>query len=142
MGYILDVSYHLYYTVCMSTLLMAYYSGQVTGWTGIIRVDGTSYPWLGAPLGFPDLANQTSAEYTSTSSIFTFNIDGKVSVKVTFLSPIYPNDQKRQSLIFSYMDVEVTSTDGQSHDTQLYSDISAGRHSPDESDWRIIDSIP
>jgi hypothetical protein len=82
---------------------------------------------MGNPLNFPNLADQVSAEYTSTKSIFNFDIDGKVSLKVTFLSPVTPDDQKRQSLIFSYMNVEVASADGKSHAVQLYSDISAGK---------------
>lgn len=45
---------------------------------------------------------------------------------VTFMSPISPNDYMRQSLVFSYMDVEVISLDGAEHAVELYSDISAG----------------
>ena len=80
---------------------------------------------MGAPKSIPT-ANQTSYEYTSTRSIFTIEADGKVSLKVTFLSPLTPKDLKRQSLIFSYMDVEVSSLDGAEHDVQIYTDISAG----------------
>ena len=47
-------------------------------------------------------------------------------MNITFLSPITPDDMKRQSLIFSYLDVSVESMDGASHDVQLYTDISAG----------------
>jgi len=70
--------------------------------------------------------NQTAYEYTSTKSIFTMNVGGEVQLNLTFLSPITPNDLKRQSLVFSYLNVEVASLDGQSHDVQVYSDISAG----------------
>jgi hypothetical protein len=80
---------------------------------------------MGAPRDI-EAANQVSYEYTSTKSIFTIEADDKVSVKVTFLSPLTPDDYKRQSLIFSYMQVEVSSKDGASHDVQLYTDISAG----------------
>lgn len=91
----------------------------------MIRVDGKAFTWMGAPNGVPK-ANQTSAEYTSTKSIFTIRADNKVSIKVTFLSPLTPNDFKRQSLIFSYMEVEVSSIDGSDHKVQIYTDISAG----------------
>jgi hypothetical protein len=87
-------------------------------------VDGKTFSWMGAHKA-PN-ANQTSAEYTATSSIFTIHADGKVEVKVTFLSPITPKDFKRQSLVFSYMQVEVSSIDGSNHDVQIYTDISAG----------------
>ena len=101
-------------------------SGQTLGWTGLIKVDNNTLLWMGAPDGYTDLVNQTSFEYTSTKSIFTFHADDKVQLKVTFLSPLTPTDLKRQSLIFSYMDVEVTSLDGSEHSVQVYTDISAG----------------
>ena len=103
-------------------------SGQILGWTGLIKVDGNTFVWMGKPDGYNDFANQTSYEYTSTKSIFTITAGDTVQLKVTFLSPITPNDFKRQSLIFSYMDVEVSSLDGSQHDVQIYTDISAGEH--------------
>ena len=50
---------------------------------------------------------------------------GGVQLSLLFLSPITPSDYVRQSLPYSYLDVEVHSLDGGSHDVQLYSDISA-----------------
>lgn len=100
-----------------------FWGGQVTGWAGMIRVDGSAYTWMGAP--GPTSVNQTSYEYTSTKSIFTMNVGDKVEMNITFLSPITPNDLKRQSLVFSYVDVDIESLDGQAHDVQLYADISA-----------------
>jgi hypothetical protein len=97
------------------------------GWTGLIKVDGNTLVWMGAPEGFNNTASQTAYEYTSTKSIFTITAD-KVQLKVTFLSPITPNDFKRQSVISSYMNVEVSSLDGSGHDVQVYTDISAGRY--------------
>jgi hypothetical protein len=90
----------------------------------MVRVDGKAYTWMGNPAGVPK-ANQTSAEYTSTRSIFTITADN-VRVKVTFLSPLTPTDYKRQSLVFSYMEVDVSSNDGSDHKVQIYTDISAG----------------
>ena len=81
---------------------------------------------MGAPVG-PALVSQTSYEYTSTQSIFTMDVAGLVQMNITFLSPITPDDMERQSLIFSYLDVSVESSDGASHDVQLYTDISAGK---------------
>lgn len=100
--------------------------GQVTGWAGIVRVDGTSYTWMGNPANAGDAVTQTEFQYTSTRSIFTMNVGGKVEMNITFLSPIYPDDEKRQTLVFTYLDVSVQSMDGNAHDVQLYSDISAG----------------
>jgi hypothetical protein len=80
---------------------------------------------MGAPPNVP-LANQTAYEYTTTKSTFTINVDDLVQVTATFLSPITPNDFKRQSLVFSYLNVDVKSLDGNEHAVQLYTDISAG----------------
>ena len=55
------------------------------------------------------------------------NVKGLVEMNVTFMSPITPNDLKRQSLVFSYLNVEVASLDGKDHDVQVYADISAGK---------------
>lgn len=81
---------------------------------------------MGAPNDF-EAASQVAFEYTSTKSIFTIEVDDKVTVKATFLSPVTPKDFKRQSLIFSYLSVDVSSKDGQDHEVQLYTDISAGK---------------
>lgn len=100
-----------------------FWQQQITGWAGMIRVDGTTYQWMGA---VPDSQNvdQTEFSYTSTRSNFVMNVGGKVEMNITFLSPVTPNDLKRQSLTFSYLDVGVHSLDGADHDVQLYADVS------------------
>lgn len=70
-------------------------------------------------------ATQTSLEYTSTKSIFTFDISGKVILTVTFFSPVYPDDLARQSLQFSYISIKAKSYGG-SHKVQIYLDVSGG----------------
>jgi hypothetical protein len=54
------------------------------------------------------------------------NVGGKVGLNVTFLSPVTPTDLRRQSLVFTYLDVTVESIDGASHDVQLHADVSGG----------------
>ncbi|CAD0015901.1 unnamed protein product [Aureobasidium pullulans] len=110
-----------------------YVLGVVTGWTGLIKVDGgAAVTWMGAPNG-PAVATQNSFEYTSTKSVFSLSVDGKVGLNVTFLSPVEPTDLKRQSIPASYMNVEVFSIDGADHKVQLYSDVSAEWASGDRS---------
>ncbi|KAI1429181.1 glutaminase GtaA [Xylaria sp. FL1777] len=96
---------------------------HITAWTGMIRVDGTTYQWMGAVPNSQNV-NQTEFSYTSTRSNFVMDVGGKVEMNITFLSPVTPNDLKRQSLPFSYLDVDVHSLDGDSHDVQLYADVS------------------
>jgi len=69
--------------------------GSVTAWTGFITVDGTSYTWMGAADVngvVPPSATQESFEYTSTRSSFLLNVNGQVSLNVTFSNPITPTD--------------------------------------------------
>ncbi|PNS16328.1 hypothetical protein CAC42_6435 [Sphaceloma murrayae] len=124
-----------------------FWNGQITAWTGLIRVDGVSYIWMGNPSGDLALVNQTSFEYTSTRSIFKQNVNGLIDITATFLSPLTPDDYMRSSLTSSYLHVQVTSTDGQDHSVQLYTDISAEWVSGDRSaiaqwDYGVARSIP
>ena len=83
---------------------------------------------MGAAPG-PATVEQTSFKYTSTKSIFTFNVAGKVTLTVTFLSPVYTDDLLRQSLQFSYIDIKAQSADGGSHDVKVYMDVTGGMSS-------------
>ncbi|ROW08173.1 hypothetical protein VPNG_06905 [Cytospora leucostoma] len=98
-------------------------SGQITGWQGFVAVDGVVYNWMGAAIG-PAVVNETSATYTSTQTVFTFDVEGKVTLTATFLSPVYPDDLVKQSLQYSYVDVTAVSADGASHSVQVYMDTS------------------
>ena len=88
-------------------------------------MDNATYVWLGAPANMTSLVTQTAFEYTSTRSIFTMDVGGLVSMTITFLSNVTPNDLLRSSLPYTYMEVDVASSDGNDHDVQIYTDISA-----------------
>lgn len=65
---------------------------QTIGWAGIVRVDGTSYTFLGDPAvssssGTLNKATQNAARFTATMSVFEMTA-GSVDVNVTFLSPV------------------------------------------------------
>ncbi|WPG98109.1 Hypothetical protein R9X50_00089500 [Acrodontium crateriforme] len=102
-----------------------FWQGQVTGWAGFVKVDNTSYTWMGASNQNDLFVEQTSFEYTSDKSTFTMSVGGYVKMVITFLSTVTPNDMMRASLPYSYMNVEISSLDGKSHEVQLYTDISA-----------------
>ncbi|TDL21956.1 DUF1793-domain-containing protein [Rickenella mellea] len=98
-------------------------SPPIMGWYVAIRVDGVTYPILGG-FGETHQANQTAAIITPTQTTFALQA-GPMSVNATFLSPIEPMDLVRQSMPFTYLYIDVTSSDGQPHAVQLYSDITA-----------------
>ena len=104
-------------------------NGAVTGWAGLIKVDGTTYTWMGAANingVVPPSVTQVSAEYTSLRTTFIMSVAGKVSMNVTFVSPVTPNDLQRQSVIGTYLSVSIVATDGATHSVQVYADTSAG----------------
>ncbi|KAI0278710.1 hypothetical protein BGY98DRAFT_1186437 [Russula aff. rugulosa BPL654] len=107
---------------------------QVLGWSVLVRVDGLTYSFLGAVL--PDLynftVNSTSIAITPTQTVVTARA-GPMQVNLTFLNPIEPQDWVKQSIPFSYLAFTATSTDGQSHAVQVYSDVSGEWNSGDRS---------
>ncbi|KAF3014023.1 hypothetical protein E8E14_010344 [Neopestalotiopsis sp. 37M] len=103
---------------------ITFWDQGITAWVGLIRVDGVPYTWMGAPPNYPQVVDQTDFSYTSTRSTFIMNVGGKVGMNITFMSPVTPDDLKRQSLTFTYLDVAVESIDGASHDVQIYADVS------------------
>lgn len=111
----------------------AFWQGQINGWAGYVRVDGVVYNFLGAPnVAGASKAVQKSAEFTATRSRFVLTA-GPVDVTAIFLSPVEPTDLLRQSYPFSYLTVYVNSNDGNAHNVQVYTDISAEWVSGDRS---------
>ncbi|EIW80656.1 DUF1793-domain-containing protein [Coniophora puteana RWD-64-598 SS2] len=104
-----------------------FWAGATLGWGGYVRVDGTTYTFLGNPVVpnlSPALATQKSLTYTSTQSTFVLTA-GPVDITVNFLSPVEPTDLVKQSTPFSYLAISAAANDGGSHSVTLYSDISA-----------------
>ncbi|MCW2637726.1 MAG: hypothetical protein JWP76_32, partial [Dactylosporangium sp.] len=100
-----------------------FWAGAVTAITGIARVDGTPYVFMGAPTGGYAVAAQTALATTATRSIYTIDA-GPVTLTVTFFSPVDPANLQRQSVPMSYLTVTVTSRDGGGHQVSMYLDIS------------------
>ncbi|KAJ7682669.1 DUF1793-domain-containing protein [Mycena polygramma] len=112
-----------------------FWTGSTLGWAGFVKVDGTSYVFLGSPAVAGTTfskAVQKSSQFTSTQSVFVLSA-GAVDITVTFLSPVEPTDLVKQSIPFAYMAVSAVATDGESHTVQVYSDISAEWVSGDDS---------
>jgi hypothetical protein len=105
----------------------SFWTGHVTAMTGIARIDGTPYVFLGTPAlnNAPALLGltQTDLVVTATRSIFTLT-GGGVRLVVTFLSSVEPGDLRRQSMPLSYVSVQASSADGRSHRVSVYLDVS------------------
>jgi Domain of unknown function (DUF5127)/Domain of unknown function (DUF4965)/Domain of unknown function (DUF1793)/Domain of unknown function (DUF4964) len=126
-----------------------FWSGHTTAFGGIVRVDGTSYQFMGNPTIILNVPNgnygtqttvqdfelaleQTQLEVTPTRSVFTL-AGGGIELTVEFLSPVEPGDLRRQSIPLSYVTISTRAIDGQSHDVQVYADISGEWCSGDDS---------
>ncbi|THH14879.1 hypothetical protein EW146_g5515 [Bondarzewia mesenterica] len=112
-----------------------FWTGSILGWAGYIRVDGTTYNFLGDPAvsgAAATKAVQKSFSFTATQSVFVLTA-GPVDLTATFLSPVEPNDLTQQSLPFSYLALSAASNDGGSHSVHVYTDISAEWVSGDNS---------
>jgi Domain of unknown function (DUF5127)/Domain of unknown function (DUF4965) len=122
-------------------------TGAVKGWEGMIRVDGTTYEWMGAASGggsppVSHVAKQNSVTTTPTQTVFSLTA-GPVNISVTFLSPVEYNDIQRQSIPLSLVFVTAESNDGKSHAVQVYSDITGEWATGDLSQvvtWNISNS--
>ncbi|MGI5184337.1 glutaminase domain-containing protein [Dactylosporangium sp. CA-152071] len=100
-----------------------FWAGAATAMTGIVRVDGQPFVFMGSPSGGWPLATQTALVVTATRSTFTITA-GAVRLEVEFLSPVDPANLRRQSVPMSYLSVTATATDGGSHAVSVYLDIS------------------
>jgi hypothetical protein len=111
--------------------------GPTRHWTGtpqeigsLIRVDGKSFRLLGSNLSRIPRAElleafpQTSVDVFPTRTVYSFAGHG-VAVTLTFLTPALPSDLDVLARPATYVVWQVRSTDGQSHDVQLFFDASA-----------------
>jgi hypothetical protein len=102
----------------------AHWTGRGQGLTSLIRVDGKPFRLMGdTPLNFAVLP-QTNLQVLPTRTIFTFAGEG-VQVRLTFTSPLLPNDMELLSRPLSYISWDVVSTDGATHDASIYFDASS-----------------
>ncbi|KAI4656365.1 uncharacterized protein J4E79_007918 [Alternaria viburni] len=119
---------------------VTFWTGDPIGWSGIIRVDGTAYEYMGDSPSVQGLQKATplTVSYDSHYSNFTFDA-GPVRVEARFFSPVLPKDLCKSSIPLSYLEVEWAATDELSHNVQLYSDIDSSWLAGGNisSDWTI-----
>ncbi|KAB8268969.1 hypothetical protein BDV30DRAFT_230229 [Aspergillus minisclerotigenes] len=99
-----------------------FWAGQSLSWSVMARIDGETYSLMNGKNAGVDIlpAVVSSAEYTSTHSIFTLSA-GPVTVTLDFFSPVSPFNHLRQSLPFSYLTVSLSAASSSS--IQIYSSI-------------------
>lgn len=103
-----------------------HWTGGIKAMTGMVRVDGKPYKFMGLAGQYPelDVLPQKSVEIFPTRTNFIFQND-LVRLELSFVTPALPKDYKLLSLPITYILVKVRSLDGAPHLVQLYFDISA-----------------
>ncbi len=100
-----------------------HWTGAPQPLTGLVRVDGQVFRWMGrSPQSSPAI-QQTGFEITATRTTYHFEEHG-IRLDVNFLSPLLPNDLDLMSRPISYVTMTVATTDGAPHKVQLLFDAS------------------
>jgi hypothetical protein len=111
-----------------------------THWTGkpqplnsLVRIDGKAYRLMGRqPERTPALA-QTSVRVLPTRTVYEFAGAG-VKVRLTFMTPMLPDDLDVLSRPVTYITWEVNSSDGAKHQVSLFFDAAGSERSRAGSD--------
>jgi hypothetical protein len=104
---------------------------DTTHWTGkphrlisLVRIDGKPFRLMGTfPANVPAL-EQTGLTVTPTQSIYEFVGEG-VDLKLTFTTPLIPDDIDTLSRPITYLTYEASASDGKKHDLQIFFSASA-----------------
>lgn len=101
-----------------------HWTGREQSLSGLVRIDGHAWRWMGAePQDVPALP-QLSVSVTPTRSIYEFEGSG-VHLTVTFMTPALPDDLEAFSLPLSYITCTIHSMDGAKHDVSIYIAVSS-----------------
>jgi hypothetical protein len=95
--------------------------------TGLIRIDGKVYRWMGtAPrsFGLATIAplQQDSVEITPLHSKYVFSGAG-IALHITFFTPLFPKDLDVMSRPVTYLSWSATATDSNTHKVDLLLDV-------------------
>ncbi len=119
-----------------------HWTGRRNGMNGLIRVDGTTYRFMGLTEPFaenyrvePDVIPQVSVQVYPLHSAYVFENE-QVRLSVNFLTPLLFDQLHILSRPASYIYYDVEVMDGREHEISLYFDI-AGECSIDTPDQTV-----
>lgn len=105
-----------------------HWTGAEQALTGLVRVDGKVYRYMGRSPAFAqpaiDAMRQVAFRITPTRTMYGFEAGG-IHLDLTFLTPSLPNDLDVLSRPVTYVTWEVRSTDGATHQVKLYLDATS-----------------
>jgi len=98
-----------------------HWTGAEQPLTGLVRIDGADYRYMGARPHHVPAMRQLSMTVRPTHTVYTFGAAG-IRLVLTFFSPAFPDDLDLLSRPVAYITWEITSTDGRTHDVAVYLD--------------------
>ena len=101
-----------------------HWTGKSQGLTGIVRVDGKSFRFLGdADESIPAL-DESGRTLTPTRTIVNLQ-NAQIELQICFFTPAFPDDLRILSRPVTYLTWTVRSRDAATHDVTLYLDADA-----------------
>ena len=101
-----------------------HWTGAVHAMSGMIRVDGRCYRFMGPESRWAQTAEQTSVVVDPTQTKCTFRADA-VELKVTFTTPMLPEDIALMSCPVTFVTFDVRPLNNKPHDVSIYFDATA-----------------
>jgi hypothetical protein len=100
-----------------------HWTGSDQALTGLIRIDGTNYRFMGANPEQVPAMTQVDMRVTPLHTLYTFEAAG-LSLSVTFFTPALPQDLEVLARPVTYVSWTVKSKDGRSHTASVLLDVS------------------
>jgi hypothetical protein len=104
-----------------------HWSEAAQPFTGLARIDGQTFRWMGGPVrGFrlpeAEAMQQAAVELTPLHTRYRFTAAG-IELRVTFFTPLFPQDLDVMSRPITYLTWSALSTDGKPHEVDLLLDV-------------------
>ncbi|MHB8523117.1 MAG: glutaminase family protein [Limisphaerales bacterium] len=101
-----------------------HWTGAIQAMCGLVRIDGKPFRFMGPQPETAPAMRQVSLEVLPTRTIYRFEAGG-VQLRLTFFSPLFPDDLDILARPVSYLSWEVQSSDQNRHHVELYCDCTA-----------------
>ena len=98
-----------------------HWTGARQSLNGLIRVDTKTYRYLGNEDAEVPALEETNREISPTRTMVTLH-SPEIELKLTFLTPAFPDDLAVMARPITYLTWDVKSRDGETHDIALYLD--------------------
>jgi hypothetical protein len=98
-----------------------HWTGAPQALTGIVRVDGKNYRYLGDADDEIPALQETQRQITATRTVVNLE-SAEIELRITFMTPAFPHDLGIMARPITYLSWDVKSRDGRAHQVALYLD--------------------